>query len=178
MHLLEYLQAQILKISLLIANHGHAFMGSLYIWVFPKKHWIRHWKPKVKEIEKTKNIENIVYKTNGYTYSSKIFRTIKTFDKDIYDNEINLKEADEDQNSLSVEILNIRKQIKHINPERIKQQKGSILKNLHTLFTCTEMVLYAFESRIFPINKIKCTDFSDFNHSYHEILPPRQLLQR
>ena len=133
---------------------------------------------KVKEIEKTKNIENIVYKTNGYTYSSKIFRTIKTFDKDIYDNEINLKEADEDQNSLSVEILNIRKQIKHINPERIKQQRGSILKNLHTLFTCTETVLYAFESRIFPINKIKCTDFSDFNHSYHEILPPRQLLQR
>ena len=157
-------------------------MGSLYIWVFPKKHWIRHWKPKMNLIKlkklKKRKTENIVYKTNGYTYSFKIFRTIKTFDKDIYDDEINLKEADEDQSSLSVEILNIRKQIKHINPERIKQQKGSILKNLHTLFTCTEMVLYAFESRTFPINKIKCTDFSDFNHSYLEILPPRQLLQR
>ena len=92
-------------------------MGSLYIWVFPKKHWIRHWKPKMNLIKlkklKKRKTENIVYKTNGYTYSFKIFRTIKTFDKDIYDDEINLKEADEDQSSLSVEILNIRKQIKH-----------------------------------------------------------------
>ena len=46
------------------------------------------------------------------TYSFKNFQTIKTFGRDIYEGNIALKEADEYQASLLVEIINFRKIIK------------------------------------------------------------------
>ena len=55
---------------------------------------------KNKEIEKTVNRQNLVYRKNEYTYIFKIFLTIKAFVKDIYSVRITLKEADEDQSSL------------------------------------------------------------------------------
>ena len=55
---------------------------------------------KNKEIEKTVNRQNLVYRKNKYTYIFKIFLTIKAFGKDIYSVRITLKEADEDQSSL------------------------------------------------------------------------------
>ena len=55
---------------------------------------------KNKEIEKTVNRENLVYRKNEYTYIFKFFLTIKAFGKDIYSVRITLKEADEDQSSL------------------------------------------------------------------------------
>ena len=40
--------------------------------------------------------ENLVYRTNENTYSFKIFQTINTFGKSIYNGAITLKEADKD----------------------------------------------------------------------------------
>ena len=51
----------------------------------------------IKEIEKVVNKENLVYRTNEYTYNFKNFQTINTFGRDIYNGIITLKEADKDQ---------------------------------------------------------------------------------
>ena len=51
---------------------------------------------RIEEIEKMKERENLVYTTNENTYSFKIFKTINTFGKIIYNGAITLKEADKD----------------------------------------------------------------------------------
>ena len=72
-----------------------------------------------------------------------IFRTINTFARDIYNGANTLKEADNDQSDLLVEILNFRKQVKPKNPEK-KQQKEDVLENLYNLFEGRKRVLNAF----------------------------------
>ena len=66
---------------------------------------------KIKEIEKNVDREKLVYETNEYTYSFKIFRTIKTFDRDIYEGKITIEEADKYQTDLLAEIMNFNKKI-------------------------------------------------------------------
>ena len=60
-----------------------------------------------------------------------------------------------------------------------KQEKKDIVKNLYALFDDRERVLYAFESKTFPI-KIEDTGFSDkvSDHSNLKILTTKQMLQR
>ena len=60
---------------------------------------------KIKEIQKTVDREILVYRPNEYTYSFKNFRTINTFGRDIYNGKISLKEADEYQSDLLLEIM-------------------------------------------------------------------------
>ena len=64
---------------------------------------------KIKEISKPVDRKNFVYGTNEYTYSYRIFWRINTFCRDIYNGKITLKEADEDQSNLLVEIMDFRK---------------------------------------------------------------------
>ena len=66
---------------------------------------------KIKEIEKNVDREKLVYETNEYTYSFKNFRTIKTFDRDIYESKITIEEADKYQTDLLAEIMNFNKKI-------------------------------------------------------------------
>ena len=145
----------------------------------------------IKQIEKTVDRENLVYRTNEYKYSFKTFRTITTFGRDNYNSTITLKEVDKDQSSLLVEIMKFKSKMKPRNPEK-NQKKKDILKNLYTLFHGRERVLDAFESGIFPI-KFEGTVFSDlgrvgkasdhtqdkvFDHSNLKILTLKQMLQR
>ena len=67
--------------------------------------------------------ENLYFRTNKYRYNFQNFWTINTFDRDIYNSKVNLKEADEDKSSLLVEILKIRKQVKPKNPEKKTKEK-------------------------------------------------------
>ena len=67
---------------------------------------------KIKEIGKTVDREDLVYRRNEYTYSFKNFRTINTLSREIYNGTITLKEADKDQSSLLVEIKNFKRNIK------------------------------------------------------------------
>ena len=56
---------------------------------------------KITEMEKkTIDREKLVSESSEYIYDFRNFRTIKTFGRDIYNGEITLKEADEDQSKL------------------------------------------------------------------------------
>ena len=81
---------------------------------------------------------------------------------------ITLKEADKFQSDLLVEILNFRKQVESKNPEN-KQKKKYVLDNLHKLFKHREIILNAFDSKIFPI-KIEGTADMVSDHSNLKIL--------
>ena len=74
--------------------------------------------------------ENLVYRTNEYTYSLRNFRTMNIFGTNIYNVKITLREADEDTTSLLVEIMNFKKKVKPQNPER--QQKKKIFLKTYT----------------------------------------------
>ena len=69
--------------------------------------------------------EKLVYRTNEYTYDFRIFQTINTFGRDIYNGKIALKEADKDQSSLLVETFR-KKQICEI--QRKSKRKKIFLK--------------------------------------------------
>ena len=127
---------------------------------------------KIKEIENTVDRENLVYRASEYTYSFKNFQAIRTFDKDIYNAEITLQEADDVQGNLLIEIMNFKKKRKH-KIQRKNKKKKDILKKLYAFFEGRERVLDAFKSRLFP-----GSGFSNFAHSRLEILSPKQMLQR
>ena len=87
--------------------------------------------------------KKLYYRTNEYTYNFQNFRTINTFDRDIYNDAITLKEAD-----LLVEILRFRKQVKPKNLEK-NQKKKDALENLFNLFEGTERVLMLLIAKYF-----------------------------
>ena len=103
---------------------------------------------KTKEIEKNVDREKLIYKTNEYTYSFKNFPTIKTFGRDGYEGKITIKEGDEYQKDLLVEIMSFKKHTKPRSVEK-KTEKEIILKNLYRFFEGRETVLDAFESKLF-----------------------------
>ena len=70
------------------------------------------------KIEKTVDREKLFYRSSEYTYSFQNFQTIKTFGRDIFSVKITLEEADEDQASLLVEIMNFKKKTKPQDPEK------------------------------------------------------------
>ena len=115
-----------------------------------------------------------------YTYSFNIFHTHnKNFWQSIYNGEITLKEANDDQTNLLVEIMNFKKKTKpheNHNPEK-KQEKKDILKNLYAVFEGSERVLHAFESKKFLI-KSKGICVLNFDLTKLKILSPKQMLQR
>ena len=111
---------------------------------------------KLKEIEKTVKRENLVDKTNEFTYGFRNFQTISKCGRNIYYGKITLKEADEGQNSLLVEIIILKKKTPQ-SPQK-KQKEKDMLTNLHALFECRERNLNAFDSKTFPI-KIEVAGF-------------------
>ena len=80
---------------------------------------------KVLEIEKTVDREKLVYKTSGYEYSFQNFLIIRSFGRDIYNGEITLKEADEDQESLVNEIKKFSTKTKPRSEEKKKKKRCS-----------------------------------------------------
>ena len=57
------------------------------------------------EFNKIEEIENLVYRAKQYTYIFKNVQTEKAFGRDICNGEITLKEGDEDQSNLLIEIV-------------------------------------------------------------------------
>ena len=88
---------------------------------------------KTKEIEKNVDREKLIYETNEYKYSFKNFQTIKTFGRDIYEGKITIKQADEYQKDLLVEIMSFKKHTKPRSLEK-KQEKKIFVQNLHRFF--------------------------------------------
>ena len=90
---------------------------------------------KIKEIEKMVGRKSLVYRTNEYTYILISFRTLNTFDRDIYNGTITLKGANKDQKSLLVEIMNFKSKIKY--KSLLKNQKKSFRTYMHLYSSCT-----------------------------------------
>ena len=63
----------------------------------------------------------------------KILKIIKTFGQDIYEGEITIKEADEYQADLLIEIMSFRKNTKPRSEEK-KREKEIVLQNMHNFF--------------------------------------------
>ena len=63
---------------------------------------------KIKGIEEKVDSEKVVYRTNKYKYDFTNFQTLNTFGREIYSSKITLKEGDDNQSSLLVEIMNSR----------------------------------------------------------------------
>ena len=130
---------------------------------------------KISEIEKTVDREKLVYRASEYTYNFQNFRTIRTFGRDIYNRDITLKEAEEDQSSSLNEIRNFRDKTKPQDEE--KKGKKDVLTNFYKFFEGREEVLNAFDSKIFPI-KTKGTGYLESEPSSFKTLTPNQMLKR
>ena len=131
---------------------------------------------KITEIEKTVDREKLVCRASEYTYSFQNFRIIRAFGRDIYNDEITLKEAGEDQASLLNEIMNFRDKTKPKDEEK-KKKKKDVLTNLYKFFEGREKVLNAFDSKIFPI-KTKGTVYLESEPSSFKKLTPNRMLKR
>ena len=95
---------------------------------------------KISEIEKNVNREKLVYKTNIHTYDFQNFQTIRTFARDIYNGEISLEEANEDQGKLLNEIIYFNKKTKPKN-EIKKQEKENVIKSLRNFYNSRKKVI-------------------------------------
>ena len=131
---------------------------------------------KIKQMEKNVDREKLIYKTNEYTCSFKIFQTIKTFGRDIYEGKTTRKEADEYQTHLLAEIMDFRKNTKPRSQEK-KQENEIVLKNLYNCFEGREKILEGFESKIF-LTKSKSAGILNPDPSKLKILTHKQMLQR
>ena len=83
---------------------------------------------KTKEIKDTIDREKLVYKAHGNTYDFRKFRTIRNFGKDIYEGEVALEEADNDQSDLLDEIKNFSDKTRPKSLKKKKKNKKLFLK--------------------------------------------------
>ena len=96
--------------------------------VIPENTWTEEAKNqlnKFKQNEKTVDRENLVYRTNKYTYRFTNFWTINTFGRDNDNGTIIVKEPDKDDSSLLVEIMYFTRKVKPQNPEKNNKKQHS-----------------------------------------------------
>ena len=83
---------------------------------------------KLKKQKKNVDREKLIYETDKYIYSFKIFQTIKTFGHNIYEGMITIKETDEYQADLLTEIMNFRKNTRPRSQEKQTRKRNCSLK--------------------------------------------------
>ena len=133
-------------------------------------------KEEINKIKEKQNEKKLLYDTHKYTYDFRTFNTIRTFGKDIYNGKITLEEADEDQSYLADDIKEFIKKTKPKKYDK-KQERKTVIKNLHNFLNARKMVLNAFKSKIF-LTKSTGTCILTTDNSKPKILPPKQMLQR
>ena len=72
--------------------------------------------------------------------------------------------------------MNFRKNTKPRSEEK-KQEKETVLENLHNFFEDSEKIFAGFESKIFSI-KSKCAGILNPDHSKLKVLTSKQMFQR
>ena len=130
----------------------------------------------IKKIEKNVDREKLVYDADKYRYDFRTFKTIRTFGKDIYEDEITLDEADKDQSNLTNEINEFIKKTKPKNDDK-KQERRIVVKNLRNFLNAREMVFNGFRSKIF-LAKSTGTGILNPDNSKLKILTSKQMLKR
>ena len=132
----------------------------------------------IKFQKQKKNVDRkkLIDKTSTRIYDFREFNTIRTFDEDIYEDEITFEEAHEDQSDL---IDEIKKFVYKAKPksDKKKQEKEATINNLYNFFKAREMVLNGFKSELF-LTKSKGSGILNSDHSKLKILRPKQMLQR
>ena len=103
---------------------------------------------KIKEIEKNVDKEKLFYKSNKKKYNFKHFQTIRTFGEDIYNGEITLEEADNNQSNLLNEIKNFKYKTEPKSDKK-RQEKENVEKNLYNFYEGREMVLMPLKLKHF-----------------------------
>ena len=120
--------------------------------------------------------EKLVYYVDNRVYDFRTFKTIRTFGKDIYEGNITLKEADDEQSYLAIEIDHIIKDTITKNANK-KQQRKIVTKNLRDLLKGREMFLNGFKSNIFLTKSIGTGILNRYNYKL-KVLTPKQIFQR
>ena len=133
-----------------------------------KKRLIKFKKQKILLTEKNYYINKKIY-----TYDFRSFKTIRTFGEDIYEGEITIEEADEDQSNLADEIKNFSNKTRPKSLEK-KQEKESTLVSLYNFLKAREMVLNGLKSKIFSIK----SKGSGILNTKLKIITPKQMFQR
>ena len=105
---------------------------------------------KIVKIEEIVDKEKVIYRASAYTYSFQNFQTIKTFGKDIYSGKITLKQANEYQTNLLVEIMNFREKAKPQDPEKKTRKKNMSLKTCVTFLRAEKNSLMLMLLKYFP----------------------------
>ena len=107
---------------------------------------------KIVEMENKRNRDNLIYKTDNKkmdeTYDFQKFKTIRTFGRENYNNDLSLDDALELQIILKNDIY-IFKEITKPKESVRKEKKALTFKNAIILLNGTQKVLNALESRIF-----------------------------
>ena len=103
---------------------------------------------RIEEEERKVYRNKIVYKASNQTYDFKKFKTIRVFGNEVRNNIIDMSMANDEQDQLLRYINKLKGKTKPHNPES-KKVKEDVLNSVHTLLKGREMVLEAFESKIF-----------------------------
>ena len=96
---------------------------------------------KIKEIKKTVDRENLVYRGNEYTVIFEKLRTKNTFVRDIYNGKITIKEAHKDQSNLLVAVMNFKSKTKPQKPDKKIKTYISFKTFLHFLMVQKEFLM-------------------------------------
>ena len=115
-----------------------------------------YWLNKIKEIEVKINRYDLIYKTGDKerdkTYDFQKFKTIKSFGREIYNDELTLEYAFEEQIKSQNEIDKFKESTKPQIKEK-KEKKVLTFESALRLLIGRQKVLNGFESKIFPVRK-------------------------
>ena len=107
---------------------------------------------RIEEEEKRVTKNKMVYKATNKTDDFRRFKTIRAFGNEIKNNVINDDMANNEQNKLVKHIEEFNGRIRPRNL-KLKELKKEVLDSVPALLQGREMVLKAFQSRIFPRSK-------------------------
>ena len=106
------------------------------------------------EVDKIKEYEKKINRNNMICYSSKepfyfnAFKTIWSFDENIYSGKITINEADQEQADLLEYISNFNNKARPKNKDG-KKNKRNVFNSAKNLYEGRELVINAFQSRLF-----------------------------
>ena len=121
---------------------------------------------KIKEYEKNVKRNNIIYYSSKEPFDFRIFKTVKSFGKDIHSGKITINEADQKQVDLIEYILNFNNKARPKKKDGKKNEKY-VLNTAQNLYDGRELVINDFNSRLFSLKSIIETGL--------KILTPKQM---
>ena len=111
----------------------------------------------------------MIYYSSKEPFDFNAFKTIRSFDENIYSGKITINEADQEQADLLEYILNFNNKARSKSKDD-KKNKRNVFNTAKNLYESRELVINAFKSRLFKSKSKTGTGL--------KILTPKQMLQR